>query len=150
MSNVRKGIELALANALVLAIGFAGYLPSRTRIPVVDELALWLVGGIVAIPCGALLGFIAGRLRRERLATLLVASFVVLPVACVLACPILGFPGAEALADLIAVAWIPTSFATIALERWTRPQELPSAWVVDPLESCSGSPERRARRASCT
>jgi hypothetical protein len=150
MSHVTKGITLALANTLVLAGGYADLARETFHHRAPDIVSLFVVGAIPAIALGALLGALAGRLRSERLPMLLVASAAVLLCASVVASPLLGFPGMWDLPVLVALAWVPTSFATVALERWTRPPEIASAWVVAPAGSGSGSREPRARTASCT
>ncbi len=151
MSNATKGILLGLANTLVLAAGYTSAAPIEfydrdvpTMIP------LFLLGAVPAIPLGAILGVVAGRARGERLPTLLVTSFGLVACLVVLCSPVLQHYRDWQLAGLIGLAWVPTSFATIVLERWTRPQELPSAWVLDRPGSGSGSPAPRARTTSCT
>ncbi|MGE5183224.1 MAG: hypothetical protein ACM31C_14240 [Acidobacteriota bacterium] len=151
MSNISKGIVLGLANTLVLAAGYSSAAPvafyDRNVPPV---LPLFLLGAIPAIPLGAILGVVAGRARGERLPTLLVSSFGLVACLVVLCSPLMQPYRDWQVAGLIALAWVPTSFATIVLERWTRPAELPSAWVLARPGSCSGSREPRARTASCT
>jgi hypothetical protein len=149
MSHVTKGITLALANTLVLAGGYADLARETFHHRAPDIVSLFVVGAFPGAGLGALLGALAGRLRTERLGTLLAVSFATLACACVMASPLIS-AGTWDLAALIALAWVPTSFATVALERWTRPPEIASAWVVAPAGSDSGSREPRARRASCT
>ncbi len=130
VSNVRKGIELALANALVLAGGFAYFVPSPRRAYAIDAIIVWFAGALVAVPCGALMGALAGWLRRARGITMLAASFVLLVGACAIGLPAFAVDDPGWCTELIALAWVPTSFATLVLEAWTRPDELPAARVI--------------------
>ncbi len=146
MSHVTKGITLALANTLVIAGAYTELARATLHYRAPDILALFVVGALPAAGLGAMLGALAGRLRGERLGTLLAASFATLACAVAIVSPALDFPSAT----LVELAWIPTSFATVALERWTRLPEIASAWVIAPSGSDSGSREPRARTASCT
>jgi hypothetical protein len=150
MSHVTKGITLGLANTLVLCGGYADLASDTFHHHAPDVLSLFVMGVIPTVPLAAVIGAIAGRLRSDRLGTLLGMTFATLVCAVVISSPILSFPGSWQVATLVALAWIPTSFATIVLERWTRPPEIPSAWVVAPSGSDSGSPAPRARTTSCT
>ncbi len=151
MSNITKGMLLGVANTLVLAAAYDSAAPSAFYDHTIPGVVpLFLIGAVPAVPLGAILGHIAGRLRGERLPTLLVSSFALVACLVVLCSPLMQPYRDWQLAALIALAWVPTSFATIVLERWTRPQELPSAWVLDRPGSGSGSREPRARTASCT
>ncbi len=131
MSNISKGVVLGLANTLVLASGYA----ELARTTFYDRTAptaalLFVLGSVPAVPLGAILGAIAGRLRHERVPTLMVASFAVVGSLVIVCSPLLQAYESWQLGALIALAWLPTSFATLVLERWTRPPELAPAIVI--------------------
>jgi hypothetical protein len=150
MSNVTKGILLGLANTLVLAAAYSDLAHGTFRDACAPTVApLFVLGAVPAIPIGGILGVIAGRVRGERLPTLLLASFGFVACVVIVCSPMLHAIYDWQIAALIALAWVPTSFATLVLERWTRPEELAPAWVLDPSGSGSGSRAPRARTATC-
>lgn len=151
MSNISKGAVLGLTNTLVLAAGYsdlAHYQFHDRHVPSLP--ALFVLGAIPGAMLGGLLGELAGRVRDERIGKLLLASFATIGCFVLVCLPLVRGYDDWQLAALIALAWVPTSFATLVLERWTRPPALASAWVLDRPGSGSESPERRARTASCT
>ena len=150
MGNISKGVVLGLTNTLVLSAGYCDLARQSFHYwHVPDVAALFVLAAVPGGVLGGLLGELAGRLREDRVAKLLLASFATIGLFVLVSAAMLRAYDDWQLAALIALAWVPTSFATLVLERWTRPP-LPSAWVLDRPGSDSGSPEPRARTASCT
>jgi MFS family permease len=116
-----KGIGLAIANVLVIAIGMSVVTnDGEMFMPVV------VFGSIPAAVLGALLGLLAGmfatRSRHWRAVLLTLPAFGLVAVLASL----FGFE------PVIPVACVPTFIAALVLERWTRrvvPAPVPVAMV---------------------
>jgi len=129
--HVAKAIVLSVFDTVLASLALAAVEPQLAAPAFV--LGLGPAGALAAA-----IGWLAGRARGDRLATLLVAA-----LACVAFEAALG-AGISALAigphvqpvrgsfvALVTCAWVPTSLLTIVLERWTRPGDpIPRArWI---------------------
>jgi hypothetical protein len=128
MWNALKGVTLAVANGIVLAVGLAFVMtpPYRTRDAMDFVGSIAVLAMFSSVPLGALIGLLAGRLRENRLVVLELVTLALVPLCGIATMHMLGvhMTGSE-FSGLVLVASSPTVFAVLALERWTRPKPLP-------------------------
>lgn len=125
MWNALKGVVLAIANAIALAVAVAFVMPrpygTRVATDMVGTIAVLAM--LSSVPLGALIGLLASRLRENRLVVLELVALALVPLCGIATMRVLGvrLQGDE-LCGLVLVASSPTVFAVLALERWTRPR----------------------------
>ncbi len=126
MINALKGALLGLANALAVTIAICTMLDSGNRrsfaYPGVAG-AILVLACILAVPCGGALGWLAGRVRTNRIFVLELVALCLIPLCGVVTFSYLGQRiEATELIALVMVAAAPTVLGVLALERWTRPR----------------------------
>lgn len=91
--------------------------------------AVFLIGGLGAVPVGAGLGVLAGKLRDQRLLVLEIIVLSLVPMAGFAVFRALGVQhdifdrhNADSFIVLVMLAAAPAAIATVILEWWTRPR----------------------------
>jgi hypothetical protein len=125
MRNALKGVVLAVANAIALAVAIAFVMspPYRTRFVMDFVGSVAMLAMFTSVPLGALIGLLAGRLRDNRLVVLELVTLALVPICGIATTHFVGarMTGGD-FSGLVLVASSPTVFAVLALERWTRPK----------------------------
>jgi predicted permease len=131
MTNALKGAAVAAVTGASIAALIVFMTIERHEH--IEELCVrcgWLalIALAAAIPVGAALGVIAGKLRDQRLVVLEIVAVALVPLVGVAiftafgACPeLLDRHNADMFLTLVVVAATPVAISTIVLERWTRP-----------------------------
>lgn len=119
MKSLGKGLVLAAANVVVIALGIA--MMERSAEAAGFVMMFGMIPGVLA---GLVLGAVAGHMENSNVVARLAALIV--PAICVVILLATQF-GME---ELIAVASIPSVVAALVLERWTRKVELPPVPVA--------------------
>ena len=131
MTNALKGAAVAAVTGSLIAILIV-LLSSAPRDGLVELAArfVWLaaIAMTASVPAGAVLGFVAGKLRDQRLIVLEIAVLALVPLAGLVIFRLVGAGPdlldrryAETFLTLVVIASAPAAIGTIVLERWTRP-----------------------------
>jgi hypothetical protein len=131
MTNALKGAAVAAVTGFLIAslIALLASTPhDGLRELVVRFVSLATIAMTASITAGTVLGFVAGKLRDQRLVVLEIAVLALVPLAGLVIFRLLGVGPellgsryAEAFLTLVVVASAPAAIGTIVLERWTRP-----------------------------
>ncbi len=121
IENALKGAALGAINALLVAIGISTVISGLVSalLPTIVVLCMFW-----AIPIGAVLGVIAGKLRRNRLAVLEVIALAAIPMVGAVTLGsegMLGHHGSEDFLNLVLMAASATAVLVVILERWAVP-----------------------------
>jgi hypothetical protein len=126
MKNALKGLILAALNTTIVAIALGAMLSGPHTFGSFSNLVLpiMMIGGMFALPAGALLGVAAGRLREGRILVLELCAIALVPMCGVFAFSVLGSDriAAHDFTVMVIIASGPTAMVALLLERWTRPR----------------------------